>query len=246
MSRRLALSLSLLLGAGACSTETEVVEKTVKGTAIEHGEALFSDEAASPSTLNAFSCATCHVAEPDPKDTRILSGAPLAGAVERPSFWGGQENDLLRSINACRYNFMEAQKPWTTEDEDARAMYAYLESLPKSDTGPQPFTVVGTVLDLMPGDAGVGGKVYVAACQSCHGAAHTALGRLTERAPRLPEQAVLEHAEYSFDEQRLVFIEKIRHGPFYGYGGSMPPFSKEVLPDEELAGLLAYMGLYQK
>ena len=37
---------------------------------------------------------------------------------------------------------------------------------------------------------------------------------------------------------RLVFIEKVRHGPFLGYGGTMPPFSMETLSDEGLADLL--------
>src|SRR6185503_19630193 len=133
--------------------------KIVKGTVIDHGEALFSDPKASPSTLNAFSCATCHVAADDGSG-RILPGAALAGAVERPTFWGGQENDLLRAINDCRYYFMEAQKPWTVDDEDAKAMYAYLASLPGAEKGAVPFTVVASAADLAPGDAKVGADVF--------------------------------------------------------------------------------------
>jgi mono/diheme cytochrome c family protein len=43
-------------------------------------------------------------------------------------------------------------------------------------------------------------------------------------------------------ELRLVFIGKARLGAFRG-GGSMPPFSREVLADEDLAGILAYLAL---
>jgi mono/diheme cytochrome c family protein len=38
-------------------------------------------------------------------------------------------------------------------------------------------------------------------------------------------------------------VSKARAGAFRG-GGSMPPFSREVLADEDLAGILAYFALY--
>lgn len=237
-----ALALSALFA--ACETEHVTKTITVKGTAVEHGEALFSDPAASPSKLNKLSCATCHLAEETPGDTRILAGAALAGATERPTFWGGQENDLLRSINACRFNFMDAQQPWAADDPDAEAMYAYLSSLAPGDASPAPFTVVKAVKDLEPGDAKAGASVYTRACATCHGAIHSGMGRITKSAPRLPDDTLVDHAEYSADEQRLVFVEKVRHGAFLGYSGNMPPFSKEALSDADLAALLAYLDLY--
>ena len=36
----------------------------------------------------------------------------------------------------------------------------------------------------------------------------------------------------------FVFLEKTRHGGFLGYGGDMPPFSEEVLPDSVLADIV--------
>jgi thiosulfate dehydrogenase len=238
--RRAALALCGLVLAG-CSGEPQVI----KGTAIEHGEALFSDSDASPSSLNAFSCATCHVAKADDAKGAIFPGAPLAGAVLRPTFWGGQENDLLRAINQCLFYFMGSQERWTADDEDAKAMYAYLSSLPEESTGAVPFTVVPVAEDLAPGDAKVGADVYSRACQSCHGALHTADGRLTKRASLLPEDPLAEHKEYSGEDHRKIFVEKIRHGGFRGYGGSMPPFSEEVLTDEQVAALLSYIDLYK-
>lgn len=246
-----AAAVWMVLAAGAasaaCVTETVVETEVVHGTAVDHGRALFSDPAASASTLNRFSCATCHHAEGAAPAGAILTGAPLAGATQRPTYWGGQENDLLRAINDCRYYFMLAQAPWTAGDEEARAMFAYLSSLPAGagETAPVPFTVVQSAVDLPPGDPAVGEGVYRAACATCHGAVHTGAGRITETAPRLPDDTNAEHAaEYTEVEQRLIFVEKVRHGGFLSYGGVMPPFSTEVLTDDELAALLAYFELY--
>jgi thiosulfate dehydrogenase len=240
--RRAAFALCGLALAG-CTQEPQVI----KGTAVEHGEALFSDSDASPSPLNFFSCATCHVARADEAKGTIFPGAPLAGVIERPTFWGGQENDLLRSINDCLFYFMGSQKRWKAEDEDAKAMFAYLSSLPEESTGAVPFTVAPSVADLAAGDATVGADVYSRACQSCHGALHTGEGRLTKRASVLPDDPLAEHAKdgYSAVQQREVLIEKIRHGGFRGYGGSMPPFSEETLTDEQIAGILSYFDLYK-
>ncbi len=38
----------------------------------------------------------------------------------------------------------------------------------------------------------------------------------------------------------LVVTEKIRHGQFFGVGGNMPFYPREVLSDAELADLLEY------
>jgi thiosulfate dehydrogenase len=136
---------------------------------------------------------------------------------------------------------------WTPDDEDARAMYAYLEALSADGSGadPQPFTPVYVLDDPPAGDATSGATLYKKACASCHGAAHTGASRLVERASILPDQALAEHplGKYTAAEQRLVFVEKTRHGGFVGYGGQMPPFSREALSDQDLGDLLAFFGL---
>lgn len=240
-SLALALALAFTTLTGCSGTpEPEVIH----GTAVDHGKALFSDPTASPSTRNAFSCATCHASEASAAAGRILTGAPLAGAPKRPTFWAGQENDLLRAINDCRFNFMDASIPWKATDEDAEAMYAYLASLPEEQTGAAPFTLVPSVADLPAGDTKIGEQMFAEACQSCHGALHTGEGRISTRASRLPDDTRKEHAEFSTKDQRVIFVEKIRHGGFFGYGGIMPPFSREALSDAQLSGLLAYLSLY--
>jgi cytochrome c len=212
------------------------------GTAVDHGRALFDDPKASSSASNTFTCATCHRGEPTAL-ARLDPGAPLGGVTTRRTFWGGKRVDLLESINDCRAFFMDARAPWTRDDEDARAMYAFLSQLPPagSATDPVPFTVV-TPLDLPTGDRQRGAIAYDLACKGCHGTAHDGGGRLATFIPVLPEQVVTAHTSLPRAELRLVFITKARAGAFRG-GGSMPPFSREVLADDDLAGIVAFFGL---
>jgi len=239
-----ALSFSAL-GLG-CTTETPspIIER---GTAVDHGAALFQDPTISGTSLNSYTCATCHetgVADP----SRIRTGASLVGVTKRPSYWGGEELDLLRAINACSYYFMLRLTPFTAEDIEAQALYAYLESISQTAEGTdaQPFSVLVTIADLPAGDAKRGQDLYGRACGYCHGPAHTGAGRLIKRSPILPDQTLEQHplGEYTADEQRLVFVEKVRHGGFVTYSGEMPPFSTEKLSDAELADILQYLGLY--
>jgi thiosulfate dehydrogenase len=217
------------------------------GTAIDQGEALFNDPSVVPTSLNSYSCSTCHEATAGEAGGAILPGAPLAGATKRPSFWGGQELELLRSINHCLYYFMLSDKAWEAEDVEARALYAYLESLPADSAAEQPaaFTVAYEVKDVPTGDGARGGELYTGACASCHGPAHTGTGRLVQRAPILPEQTLEEHPspKYNDFDRRLVFIEKVRHGGFIGYGGEMPPFSVEKLSDQDLGDIITFLGI---
>lgn len=236
------MGFSLVLAAAGCGEPS-----VVQATAVEHGEMLFHDSTIAGTSLNSYACATCHEAEPGEAKDRILPGSPLAGATERPSYWGGSELSLLRSLNHCAYYFMLKDAAFTKEDETARALYAYLESLPsgEKDIANQPFAVVYLVDDVPEGSATAGAALFERACSSCHGAAHTGEGRLVERAPVLPEQTIEEHPSptYTDLDRRLVFIEKVRHGAFVGYGGQMPPFSVEKLPDQDLADVLAFLGL---
>lgn len=243
--RRLA-ALALASGLGACTGDPSVVVQ--RGEAVDQGRALFRDPSIAGTSYNTYACATCHRAD-DPADARVLTGAPLAGVTRRPSYWGGSELELLRAVNACLYYFMLRDAPWSADDPDARAVYAYLDALsPDGGAGGDavPFTVVVTVGDLAAGDAARGASVYATTCAGCHGAIHTAQGRLVPRAPALPDETVAEHPppEYDAAARRLVFVEKVRHGAFLGYGGQMPPHSREVLSDAALADLLALFELY--
>ena len=239
MTRGKLAAFALLLAACTSEPTTQIEERT----AIEHGKALFETRAASPSKLNDYSCSTCHVTTRATTDKAMYPGAPLAGATLRPTFWGGHELDLLASINHCRYWFMRAQQPWLATDVDAQAMYAYLASLPSALPEPQTFTVIPSVQDLAPTDAVRGAEVFALACRTCHGEVHTGKGRLSARMSILPEAPLAEHVEYTAAENRVIFIEKIRHGGFLGYGGAMPPFSVEVLSDADIQALLAYFEL---
>jgi thiosulfate dehydrogenase len=241
-----ALTWAAIAGLATACGDPETVE--VERSAIEHGRALLVDPTlGGGSSDNRLACATCHAERADEASAR-LPGAPLAGAIARPSYWGGAELTLLGAINQCRYYFMFADVPWTGDEVEARAIYAYLASIADGDTAAQPFTI-GEVEVLAAGDAERGADVYAAACASCHGDAYTGLTGGTLRdvpsAPVLPQQTLAEHplSEYTPEERRLVFVEKTRHGTFFGYGGQMPPFAIERLSDADLADVLAHLGL---
>jgi thiosulfate dehydrogenase len=238
-------ALAAVLASCGEQTPDPVVEH---GTAVDHGRALFEDPGVAGTEFNSYSCATCHDGEA-PQGDVVRTGGSLRGVTKRPQYWAGQEIDLLRAVNQCLYWFMLKDDPWTAEDEEARAVYAYLESISEGTegTGPAPFTIVLDIEDLPPGDAQQGADAYRRACAECHGAAHTGAERLVERAPILPEQTLAAHplGEYTADERRVVFVEKARHGAFISYTGQMPPFSLEKLPDEELADILSFLDLYQ-
>jgi thiosulfate dehydrogenase len=207
-------------------------------SAVTRGEALFERGL----TANALTCATCHRTGPTPGDERMLPGADLAGVAQRPSYWGGAESDLLRALGYCQTRFMGVEVPLAVADPEAGDLYAFLESL-EGPADALPFTVVRTVADLPPGDAIAGLRLYDRTCAGCHGALDSGAGALAATIPTLPSDVLREHSGYSALEQRLVFVEKVRHGAFLGYDGEMPPFSLEVLPDPELADLLSVLGL---
>jgi thiosulfate dehydrogenase len=233
--RRLAALLGGCLLLGACGS-------TPEQSAVERGRQLFESKALSRSRLNDYTCATCHDARASIPPSK-KSGGALAGVSLRSRFWGGQEADLLGSINACRNYFMGDNQPLSASNDDARSLYAYLESLEPGDPNPIPFTIVTSIEPLPRGDDGIGRILFLRTCLSCHGDMHAGVGRLSERVPILPEDTLVEHAQYSARVQRLVFTEKIRHGLFLGYGGSMPPFSAELLSDQDVSDLLEALGV---
>ncbi|HYP88732.1 MAG TPA: c-type cytochrome [Polyangiaceae bacterium] len=213
-------------------------------TAVARGQELFESKALSPSRLNDYTCVSCHDLRASAPPSK-KPGAPLAGATLRSRFWGGQEADLLHAINACRGYFMSASQPLTADDTDARALYAYLESLEPGDDAEQPFTIVTDIAALPRGDVINGLALYAQACSTCHGSMHDGRGRLSERVPILPEDTINEptHADFTPRVMRLVFTEKIRHGLFLGYSGVMPPFSAETLSDGEVSDVLEALGV---
>lgn len=225
------------LFSGCPDPEVQLVEVT----AVEEGRKRYSDADLSDAPGNRLACVDCHADNDD--DARFLPGGSLVGVTKRTSFWGGQENTLLRSINNCLYFFMSASEPWTGEEDEAINLYAYLESLEGSE---EPVSVtIGELVDPGEGSSQAGKEAYDRACGNCHGSKTSAAGRLVPSAPTLPEETLANHPDPDYDdaERRLVFVEKTRHGGFLGYGGQMPFFSLETLSDEDLADILSYLGV---
>jgi thiosulfate dehydrogenase len=210
------------------------------------GERLFSDPAVSTSRLNRFACATCHVVRPGGPLViagSFDSGYNLAGAAGRPSWWGGYATSLLGAMNVCLEEFMggRALRP---EDDSARQLGAYLaEQTPPEPQPAAPFTIVRVVTPLegQTGDPQRGGVIYAGGCQRCHGAAHDGAGRLDQTFSIVPEDT--QKAFPAPGEARFAVVEKLRHGRFFNIGGVMPLYSLQALSDQEVADLLAYLGL---
>lgn len=227
MRRALAWCLPLVLGAG-CGVPS----------AREVGEQLFTDPRFSLSETNAFACATCHAV--DAEDTRMLTGANLVGATARPSYWGGFETTMLDASNVCLTRFMRGGL-LAADEPRGRALYEYLRSLgTEQGKDAVPFTVVENTTSLERGDAARGAEVWQRACAGCHGEPHTGEGRLDDSAVSVPEASAAFAASLGFTTDAVV-IEKVRHGVFFNIGGTMPPSSLEVLTDEDLGALLAYL-----
>lgn len=213
-------------------------------TAAEYGERLFNDSRLSSSEFNSFSCATCHAVTPTPAAGRLDSGYSLYDVAFRERWWGGYETRLLDAVNFCYVSFMRGVQPLPEDSPQSRALYEYLVSIsPNRPTEPRPFTVVKDITEVPRGSAGRGGEVYRAACQGCHGEPHTGTGRLTDDASLLPEVTADYARLFPGVPPALVVIEKVRHGPFFKVGGTMPLYSQEALSDEDLGALLAFLGL---
>ncbi|HVG63432.1 MAG TPA: c-type cytochrome [Hyalangium sp.] len=230
---RWALLMTGMLAAG-CGSPT---------SAEDFGEELFQDARLSESDFNSFSCATCHATTATPEPGLILSGYSLYNSAFRPSWWGGYETNLLDAVNFCYVNFMRGISPLAPEEPKSRALYEYLVQIsPDRQAPPLPFTVVKDIVDVPRGDTSRGAEVYRAACQTCHGETHTGKERLTQLAPILPEIADSYDQLFPGVPKQLVVIEKVRHGQFFGVGGSMPLYSREALSDADLGALLAFLG----
>lgn len=238
---------SMGIGAGSLSCSS-----SDGADAVDRGAQLFQSRELSSSDANIYTCATCHDIASGQQSTQqsasaasatIKPGALLAGVTRRPSFWGGMESDLLDAVDDCRGLFMFDRDALGRNDASAVALYAFLVSLQPGDAAPVPFTVPANIADVPRGDAGRGQSLFANACGGCHGQMHTGAGRLSSIAPILPEDTIASHTGYDADTLRLIFIEKARHGGFYGYSGVMPPFSKEVLSDTALGDILEAFGV---
>jgi thiosulfate dehydrogenase len=217
-------------------------DTTAAGGAADRGRQLFTSAALSKSGLNLYSCATCHDAVVG-ETPLVKPGAVLAGATLRSSYWGGQEADLLGAINQCRAQFMHDPEPLLATSNESLDLYDYLLSLEPGDSASVEFSTPRLIDDpLERGDADRGHALYQLACQTCHGEIGTGLGRSSLRIAQLPEDALIAHEDFTPRLVRLVFIEKVRHGNFFGYGGEMPPFSTQVLSDVALADVLEALG----
>jgi thiosulfate dehydrogenase len=212
--------------------------------AVEYGEELFGRADLSPSSFNVFSCATCHTTTEEPPDGVIAPGGSLRNVAFRGTWWNGYEGTLLDAVNFCLFWFMRGDMI-TRDDPQGRALYEYLASIsPMRPAASIPFTVVLDVSEAPErGDPARGADVYDGACKVCHGKWPSGRGRLRPLVPRITDEMASYPEIFPGIDPALVVTEKVRHGQFFGVGGNMPFYSLEVMSDEDLGALLAYMGL---
>lgn len=209
--------------------------------AASYGEQLFGDPQFAGSQFNVWSCSTCHANRAD--DARILSGASLVNAANRPSYFGGKAPRLIDAASFCYVYFMRGAGALQPDEPRSRALYEYLDSLSSTAAAPAvPMTLVLATEDVARGDTTRGEAVYRAACQTCHGAKSSGQGQNSKLASLLPNVAADYPQVFPGIAPGLVFIEKVRHGQFFKVGGNMPFFSKESLSDADLGALLSYLG----
>ena len=206
-------------------------------TALERGRSLFSSPSLSPTRINVQACIHCH--DVDPEQARRKAGGSLAGVSNRPSYWNGELATLSQAVEACSRLFMlhPALHPVDEQPDAYLDLLVYLDSLEGSNAQVQR-TFVSDVTGL-DGDGSVdnGEALYRDTCRRCHGDRDSGGGRLSADVPILPFETVV-----GFDlEFSAVMEEKVRRGGFYGVGGVMPPFSLEVLSDDELRDVLTYV-----
>lgn len=226
-------AIVLCLALGACDEEGGVTIASAT-----RGRAVFADPGFSASQFNVFSCATCHATTFDAPPGVAVS---LAGTTRRAGWWGGQVRTLYEAADFCWVYFMRGFPGIEREDEDARALFDYLGTLGgDADLPALPLTIVEAIVDPGPGDATRGAAVYDRACRGCHGDPHTGEGRLGPDVVVIPESSQ-ELADRLAVDVRLVLAEKVRHGQFFGVGGNMPFYPRELMSDAELADLLAFL-----
>ena len=228
-----AACMAAAIGSFGCD---EGADATV--AASTRGRAVFTDPDFSGSQFNVFSCATCHPSSPGVAPGPALN---LAGAVDRERWWNGEMTSLYDAANFCWRYFMRGFPAIDPADDDARALFEYLDALGTGEPAPTArYTVVEQLVDPGAGDAGEGEAVWDHLCRVCHGDAQTGEGRLGPDVSTVPGASQAIAIELGVDA-RLVVIEKIRHGQFFGVGGNMPFYPLEVLDADALADLLAFL-----
>lgn len=237
--KRIALALAAVGAIAACTGST----KTVERPAVERGEALFGDPDFSPASANYFGCNDCHSRTTD-EGERIFPGYPLQNSANRASWWGGYAVQYLDAVDFCYRKFQRAPASLTAGEPKGDALYEYLASISPQATSPaQPLTITRNITLLSGGDAAAGEALWDAACRHCHGSP-SGSGRIHSSVTAIDDDLFADYDTlFPGVDHRVIVAEKVRHGSFFGVGGVMPFFAEERLTDEELASILAYLGL---
>jgi thiosulfate dehydrogenase len=219
----------------------------------EKGAVLASDPRVTRSQYNAFACTTCHTVRTASNNTRVLPGAPLQGVARRPTYWNGEVVHLREAVTRCWTRFMRGVAT-DLDGPNGEALDAWLLSISPENstegTAPVSMTWPRSVRDPgADGNATRGIAIWTRACSNCHGTFGAGSGRIGTSSP-LPADTYAQHCSQSLATEagypdipsylRAIVAEKTRHGGFLAYeGGAMPPFSREVISDDDIRDIAA-------
>lgn len=211
-------------------------------TGAEAGEDRFNDPRGfSESGLNKMACATCHETDPQPDPEVVRTGYSLYGTAARSSWWGGRSATLFDAANTCIEFFMFGD-PLDPESDAGKQLYEYLLSITPDDapSDPLPLTIVEQpVVPELAGDATRGAEVYRSHCRNCHGDTHTGASGFSHFI--LPEDMATYDDVLPGVPKDAILVEVIRHGRFFNVGGQMPFYAVELMSEQQIADLLAFL-----
>lgn len=234
----MACSIACALGISACGS-SDPAEPEARKAEARLGRFVNGPESVRlGAPENEIDCYGCH---PSDGKAKGFPAHTLLDVAYRPKlmggrFPGGNPDALLPAVNVCVTAFMGGQA-LAADDVPFQTIKAYLSE--KSD--PAKNAAIPILIEDLGADRAVWEKAYAggnattgeplfkAACTPCHGR-----GLVVNKARATP------YATLANDAVGHI-AQKVRTSGFAGGGGSMPFFGVEVLPNEDLKDIIAYI-----
>jgi mono/diheme cytochrome c family protein len=206
---------------------------------------------------NEFSCALCHVANPETETDILRPGHTLLNALGRPRYKQEGRADFLGATNVCRVDWMFAN-PWAADNPSFADLVAFLKSLETEETSPALAIEIVAPARTGPsgGDGQAGCRLFNRSCAICHGENATGTRLAPSLVTVLPVPDLIDDPDYIRCRIRMSGP----HDPTpYRYpdacegpGGSisrgtvMPFWAADKLSDTEVEDLVAYLALSRR
>jgi cytochrome c2 len=182
---------------------------------------------------NTFACETCHALQEPAADGVRRVGHEIGSATARAHWKNGRLNSLLKAVNTCRQEWMNAS-PWDEDNPSWSALFEWLETSAPAEATPVNILVAVVPSELGGGDAAAGEMLFNESCSMCHG--QGAIG--TVRAPQLAGVGL----EGALIARRVRTSGRAESPTYAGLtGGIMPFWGADRLADDELRNIIAFL-----